>query len=168
MASGGGHTRQVSGILGLLCKEHFPGLVEYAGVMGPAYSFDHYTAAPDAVDRAHRVFNNKAERVKQELWVSLPRTTLLNTSHSLDILEIMNGYIVFVCRISLDARTDMGQGGCGGYQMLQKLVVDMHYEARIQAVVTYHGTVLGTKVTKRDARSMTLTQDQYLQVNTEH
>jgi len=38
----------------------------------------------------------------------------------------------------------------------------MHYEARIQAVVTYHGTVLRTKVTKRYARSMTLTQDQYL------
>ena len=79
MASGGGHTRQVNGILGLLCKEHFPRLVVYAGVMGSAYSFDHYTAAPDAADRARRVFNNKAEQVKQELWVSLPRTTLLNT-----------------------------------------------------------------------------------------
>ena len=79
VASGGGHTRQVNGTLGLLCKEHFPGLVEYAGVTGPAYSFDHYAAAPDAADRARRVFNNKAERVKQELWVSLPRTTLLNT-----------------------------------------------------------------------------------------
>jgi len=58
--------------------------------------------------------------VKQELWVSLPRTTLLNTSHSLDILEIMNGYIMFVCMISLDARTDMRPGRIGGYQMLQK------------------------------------------------
>ena len=66
MASGGGHTCQVNGILGLLCKEHFPGLVEYAGVTGPAYSFDHYAAAPDAVDRDRRVFN-KAEQVKQEL-----------------------------------------------------------------------------------------------------
>ena len=110
MVSGGGHTHQVNGILGLLCKEHFPGLVEYAEVTGPTDSFDHYAAAPDAVDWAHRVFNNKVERVKQELWVSLPRTTLLNTSHSLDILEIINGYIVFVCRISLDAWTDMRPG----------------------------------------------------------
>ena len=110
VASGGAHTRQVNGILSLLCKEHFPGLVEYAGVTGPAYSFDHYAAAPNAVDRDRRVFNNKVERVKQELWVSLPRTRLLNTSHSLDILEIMNGYIMFVCMISLDARTDMRSG----------------------------------------------------------
>ena len=79
VASGGGHTCQVNGILGLLCKEHFPGLVEYAGVTGPAYSFDHYAATPDAANRARWVFNNKAERVKQELWVSLPRTKLLNT-----------------------------------------------------------------------------------------
>ena len=90
VASGGAHTCQVNGILNLLCKEHFPGLVEYAGVTGPAYSFDDYAAAPDAADRARRVFNNKAEQVKQEPWVSLPRTILLNASHLLDILEIMN------------------------------------------------------------------------------
>ena len=48
-----------------------PGLVEYAGVTGPAFTFDHYAVAPDAVDRDDREFNNKAERVKQEMWVSL-------------------------------------------------------------------------------------------------
>ena len=48
----------------------------------------------------------------------------------------------------------------------KKLVVDMHYEARIQAIVTYHGSVLGEKVNKKDARTMSLSSDQYLQVNT--
>jgi hypothetical protein len=71
----GGHRRLPNGILGLLCREHFPGLfpglVEYAGVMGLAYTFDHYAVAHDAVDRDDREFNNKAEQVKQELWVSL-------------------------------------------------------------------------------------------------
>jgi hypothetical protein len=43
----------------------------YAGVTGPAFTFDHYAVALDAVDRDGREFNNKAERVKQELWVSL-------------------------------------------------------------------------------------------------
>jgi hypothetical protein len=40
-------------------------------VTGLAYTFDHYAVALDAVDRYDREFNNKAERVKQELWVSL-------------------------------------------------------------------------------------------------
>ena len=66
-----GHGCNPNGILGLLCREHFPGLVEYAGVTSPAYTFDHYAVAPDAVDRDGREFNNKAERVKQEMWVSL-------------------------------------------------------------------------------------------------
>jgi hypothetical protein len=44
----------------------------------------------------------------------------------------------------------------------KKLVVDMHYEARIQAIVSYHGSVLGEKVTKQEARTMSLTRDQYL------
>jgi hypothetical protein len=62
-----GHGRNPNGILGLLCREHFPGLVEYARVTGPAYTFDHYAVAPDAVDRDGKEFNNKAERVKQDV-----------------------------------------------------------------------------------------------------
>jgi hypothetical protein len=49
----------------------------------------------------------------------------------------------------------------------KKLVVDMHYEARIQAIVSSHTSILGEKVIKQDARTMSLTRDQYLQVNTE-
>jgi hypothetical protein len=64
-SAGAAHKRSVNGILGLLCREYFPGLVEYGGVTEPAYA-----VALDAEDRDGRVFNNKAERVKQELWVS--------------------------------------------------------------------------------------------------
>ena len=49
LETAGGHDRNPNGILGLLCREHFPGLVEYAGVTSPAYTFDHYVVAPDAV-----------------------------------------------------------------------------------------------------------------------
>jgi hypothetical protein len=42
-----GHKRNLNGIHGHLCREHFPRLVEYARVTGPAYSFDHYTVTPD-------------------------------------------------------------------------------------------------------------------------
>jgi hypothetical protein len=41
-------------------------------VTGLAYTFEHYAVAPDAIDQDDREFNNKAERVKQDLWVSLP------------------------------------------------------------------------------------------------
>ena len=64
--------------MGLLCMQHFPGIVTYASKTESAYSFDHYAVATDVE------YPNKAVRVKAELWVSLPRTTLLNTSHSLD------------------------------------------------------------------------------------
>lgn len=50
----------------------------------------------------------------------------------------------------------------------KKLVVDLHYEARIQAIVTYHGSVLGQRLKKDEARTMHLTRDQYIQVDTEH
>jgi hypothetical protein len=64
VVSGGGLARHVNGILGLLCKTHFPGLVEHASKMKPAYTFDHYVSAPDAEAA------NKAMRVKRDFWVS--------------------------------------------------------------------------------------------------
>ena len=74
--------RNVNGILGLLCREHFPGLVWTSEDEDPEVpSFDHYTLV--ATDAPHR---NLADRVIQELWVSLSRTTALNSLHSMHIL----------------------------------------------------------------------------------
>ena len=78
---GGDHERHVNSILGLLIKEKFPGLVQLGGTIEPAYTWAHYAAVPDAPDRDGRVFTDKAQRFKAELWVSLFSTTLLNTSH---------------------------------------------------------------------------------------
>jgi hypothetical protein len=47
----------------------------------------------------------------------------------------------------------------------KRLVKDLHYEARIQAVITFNGGYLGKKVTKKEAREMTLTKEEYMQVN---
>ena len=67
----------------------------------------------------------------------------------------------FICEAGYEARADVvATTSC------KKLIVDMHYEARIQAIVTYHGSILVEKVTKQQAQTMSLTRDQYLQVNT--
>ena len=59
--------------------------------------WEHYAHAPDQLDRENRCFDNKAERVKAELWVSISRNTLLNTAHSFDIFSknywIYHGYM---------------------------------------------------------------------------
>ena len=78
---GGDHARHVNGILGLLIKEKFPGLVQFGRTIETAYTWVHYATVPDAPDRDGRVFADKAQRVKVELWVSLSLTTLLNTSY---------------------------------------------------------------------------------------
>jgi hypothetical protein len=94
---------------------------------------------------------------------------VLNTSHSLQILEIMNGIHrvcmqdFFRCQDGFAAKADVVATRC-----CKKLVVDMHYKARVQAIISFHATVLGEKVTKTDARTMSLTEEQYLQVNIEY
>ena len=47
----------------------------------------------------------------------------------------------------------------------KKLITDMHHEARIQAIVTYYGSKLGERKTKKGAREIQLTREQYLEVN---
>ena len=50
----------------------------------------------------------------------------------------------------------------------KKLITDMHHEVRIQAIVTYYESKSGERKTKKDAREMQLTWEQYLEVNEEH
>ena len=45
---------------------------------------------------------------------------------------------------------------------------DMHYEARVQAIIDYYAQYRGMKVKKEEARTMNLTQEQFLKVNIEH
>ncbi|CAO2180939.1 unnamed protein product, partial [Urochloa humidicola] len=129
------HTRLVNGILGLLCKEHFPGMVMHASKYEPAYTFQHYYSAEDQVDPLNRVFDNKAERVKHELW---------------DFFRCEDGY---------EARAQLT-----AHKACKKLLHDMHYEARIQAIINYYASEVHTRVTKKQARNMMLTKEQFLQV----
>ena len=74
--------RNINGILGLLCREHFLGLVWTSKDEDPVVPlFDQYALV--TTDTEHR---NLADRVIQELWVSLSRTTALNSLHSMHIL----------------------------------------------------------------------------------
>ena len=165
LVAAGDHRRHVNGILGLLCRLHFSGLVAYGGGHEPAYTWDHYITFPDVPDRDGRVFRNKAERVTAELWVSISRTTfsfyltLLNN----DWIHRVYMQDFFRCQDGYEAKA-----AAVAHKACVKLVKDMHYEARIQAIVTYHATYLDTKITKTQARTMTMTREEYLQVNIKH
>jgi len=50
----------------------------------------------------------------------------------------------------------------------KKVIKDMHYKARIQAVIQYHAKILTVRLPKSSARTMRLTPEQYLKVNIEH
>nr|CAB3472403.1 unnamed protein product [Digitaria exilis] len=106
-----------------LRPEHFPGMVQDAGKYEPTFHFKHYYSAPDQRDTLGRAYNNKAERVKAELWVRAERNA---------------------------------------HRACQKLLHDIHYEARLQAIVYYHAHYERQKVTKKQAVTMTLEREDFL------
>ena len=57
-----------------------------------------------------------------------------------------------------------GQGGLHLEEATKKLVKDMHYEARVQAIIDYYAQHRGMKVKKEEARTMNLTREQFLKV----
>ena len=61
-----------------------------------------------------------------------------------------------------------GQGYAVADKATKKLVKDMRYEARIQAVIQYHAEILRVRLPKSVARTISLTPKQYLKVNIEH
>ena len=91
----GAHKRKPNGILGTLCRELFPGLVMHAGILEPAYMWDHYITVPDAEDWEGMSFGNKAKRVVGEFWVSR-RTILVNSYHIFETLGIYCKYRVYM------------------------------------------------------------------------
>ena len=94
--------RTPASILGVLCRKWYPGLVNVSeDVREPTYTWDRYQLAPD--DR----YRNKQERVLAEFWVSLSRTTF---SLGKSFIEIMNGYIGFVCRGISSRKKDLRPG----------------------------------------------------------
>jgi hypothetical protein len=66
----GASSRNVNGILGALCKEHYPALVWKREDPLPSTSFNHYALVDDVEDTSHKKFRNLADRVIRELWVS--------------------------------------------------------------------------------------------------
>ena len=50
----------------------------------------------------------------------------------------------------------------------KKLVKDMHYEARVQVMIQFYAEHRGEKVNRKDARTINLTREQYMQVNIIH
>jgi len=54
------------------------------------------------------------------------------------------------------------------YASCKRRVMDLHYESRIQAHIDYNAKFLLRRVNKEEARRMTLTREQYIQVNTKH
>ena len=65
VVSGAG-ARTPNGILGLLCRQHYPGVVTYNNNTLAPCSFDHYAIATDT-----EPYPNKTARVIGEFWVSL-------------------------------------------------------------------------------------------------
>jgi hypothetical protein len=75
--------RHINGTMGLLIRQHYPSMVTYTRVTSSPWTWDHFYAAEDSE------FGTVAARIKAEFWVSLHRTKLVNTMHSLVVLEIM-------------------------------------------------------------------------------
>ena len=69
----------------------------------------------------------------------------------------------FRCKEGYEAKADVVAD-----KAAKKLVKDMHYEARIQAVIQYHVEILRVRLPKSAARTMRLTPEQYLKVNIEY
>ncbi|TVU48953.1 hypothetical protein EJB05_00239, partial [Eragrostis curvula] len=128
----GSHKRKVNGILGILCRQHYPGLVQLPEGLEVADTFDHYAAVNDVEDRDGRKFNNKMERVMNEM---------------LDFYRIEEGYEDLAWQV---ART-----AC------HKLVKDMMYEAHNQAIIDLK-TAMDVQVNRKEAITIFPTKEEYL------
>lgn len=126
--------RRVNGILGGLCKEHYPGLVEVSeGRWELATQFDHYKLAADAMDLNRNKYNDRAERVIKDSW---------------DFFRCEEGKDERAAKVVLDS--------------CRKHVMDMIHDARHQSHVWYYAKIKKQKLKKYDARKVVLPKEEYM------
>ena len=88
---GAAHNRMANGIPGLLCKRHYPGAMDIAGVRQLASSWEHYIAVPDSPDE--RTMGKSSWHYIYEYIIFI--------AHFLN-----NDFVHVFVRISIDARRE--------------------------------------------------------------
>jgi hypothetical protein len=71
----GGDSRKPNGIVGLLCRQHYPDIVTYHKWTEPSYTWGHYYQDEDR-DGTHI-----AERMLRMFWVTLARPKFFSLHH---------------------------------------------------------------------------------------
>uniref|UniRef100_A0A8R7QV29 Uncharacterized protein n=1 Tax=Triticum urartu TaxID=4572 RepID=A0A8R7QV29_TRIUA len=126
--------RQPSSIIGCLCRHYYPGLVPIGdGEEEPAWSWEHWKRAPDTKDKWGRVYGSAAERVVNDFWD------------------------FFTCAEGMkDEANEVVEA------IAKKIVQDMPYEARVDAVVKYFAQERKMLLKKSLARRVHLTHSMYM------
>ena len=70
---------------------------------------------------------------------------------------------LFRCTQGYEGRAEQVQD-----KVCRNRLSDLYHETQLQCIINYNGNVLGEVVRKQEARTMTLTREQYLQVSTKH
>jgi hypothetical protein len=160
-----GDSRRINGILGALVREHFPGIVQYQGRNELAYTFSHYAEADDDE------YDNKAERVKAEFWVSLLHTKLLAQYITLvNICFPNNAWIHRLCMQRFFQPMAGTEAACAETLVAacRKRVTDMHYDVKARQAIAYYASKRGEKLDPAQAKRTTLSFEQYMQVHEEY
>jgi hypothetical protein len=89
------HNCMVNGILRLLCKRHYPGVMDIAEVRQPASSWEHFIAAPDGREPGVKRTMGKSS------WHYIYKYIIF-IAPGFEIMPLF----MFLCRISTDARRE--------------------------------------------------------------
>ncbi|KQK18526.2 hypothetical protein BRADI_1g43152v3 [Brachypodium distachyon] len=125
-------------VLGVLLKEHFPGMVLLEGKEEPevARTWANHVAQPDFQDRENLVYANKAERVKGEFW---------------RFFKLAEG--IYDATIARHFKASV-----------KKALSEMFYHTRAYSVRKYYAEVKKQKLDKAQCIVTHLKHEQYMQV----
>lgn len=102
----GGNIRVPTGILTVLIKHFFPGIVNFKGRDEPAWSWKHYRIAPDDPESA--ILNrlpSRLHRVEEDFWVcfrALPSPNMKYTMHFIvsSVFIVYGQFVLYNTKVS--------------------------------------------------------------------
>ncbi|KAL6643327.1 hypothetical protein ACP70R_018992 [Stipagrostis hirtigluma subsp. patula] len=130
--------RSPNGIIGLLIRRNYPGIVTYKGSQVAAHKFDHYRVVPEPTPNSTQQPTSALQKIETKFW---------------HYFKWADGKEAAAKRVVRN--------------VIKKLVPNAFYEARLQSIITYHRYVLKAKISRSEARKEYPQVEEYMKAITQ-
>ena len=150
-------SRSPNGIIGLLIRRNYPGIVTYKGSRVVAHKVCHYSVVPEPTPNSTQQPTSALHKIETKFWVrkQFNFSSILHP-HILICVWMFQYYFKWADGKEVGAKRVV-------QNVIKNLLPNAFYEARLQSIIAYHRHVRKVYISRSEACKMYPPVQQYMQ-----